>query len=146
MKKAYSFGIIPLRLKNLEWQILLVQLHAGHWSFPKGHAEKEESAIQTAERELFEETGLFVESYLNDKLYQEDYFFKQGTTLIKKKVGYFAAIVKGKVTLQTEEIKNYQWLNVVDTLNQLSFSKNKEMVQELSQLLPGKSSLSFFKE
>ena len=32
----------------------------GHWCFPKGHREKDESMKQTALREVFEETGLMV--------------------------------------------------------------------------------------
>ena len=35
----------------------------GHYSFPKGHVEAGETEIKTAEREVFEETGLRLTSY-----------------------------------------------------------------------------------
>lgn len=60
MKREVSYGIVPLRYMEGGWQILLIRHHAGHWTFPKGHADRGESPQQTAERELREETGLAV--------------------------------------------------------------------------------------
>lgn len=51
MNQERSYGIIPLRFKG-KWEVFMVQLHAGHWGFPKGHGEPGEEALQTAEREL----------------------------------------------------------------------------------------------
>jgi len=135
VKKEYSFGIIPLRFEDGKWEALLVQLHAGHWSFPKGHAEKEEKPIQTAERELFEETGLQVKRYVNDSMHQETYIFKHQDILIKKEVGYFTALVEGEVIVQEEEIKNWQWLSLVDCLRVLSFRENKKMISAVQQTI-----------
>ena len=39
-------------------KFLLIQHHAGHWGFPKGHQEKGEDDLTTARRELQEETGI----------------------------------------------------------------------------------------
>ncbi|MFZ5500518.1 MAG: NUDIX domain-containing protein, partial [Candidatus Micrarchaeota archaeon] len=36
---------------------LLLHYTAGHWDFPKGHVEADESEAETALRELLEETG-----------------------------------------------------------------------------------------
>ena len=36
---------------------LLIQHQAGHWAFPKGHANPGESPAETARREFAEETG-----------------------------------------------------------------------------------------
>ena len=63
MKKEFSFGIVPLQCVNEQWQVLLVQHQAGHWAFPKGHAEIGEEPKQTAERELLEETGLVAKEW-----------------------------------------------------------------------------------
>jgi 8-oxo-dGTP pyrophosphatase MutT (NUDIX family) len=37
---------------------LLVSQHGDSWSFPKGHIDSGESALETAKREIYEETGL----------------------------------------------------------------------------------------
>ena len=43
-----------------EGQVLMVRSRKG-WSFPKGHQESGETPVQTARREVFEETGIEVE-------------------------------------------------------------------------------------
>ena len=53
-----SFGVIPFKKIKGVWHVFLICHHDGHWGFPKGHPEGEETSIQAAERELFEETGL----------------------------------------------------------------------------------------
>lgn len=42
-------------------QILLIQNQHGHWGLPKGHWEPAELLVETAMREIREETGLLVE-------------------------------------------------------------------------------------
>ncbi|MFI5343517.1 MAG: NUDIX domain-containing protein, partial [Chlamydiales bacterium] len=88
MKHDFSYGIIPVRIWNQQRQVLLVQHYAGHWAFPKGHAEVGENHQQAAERELLEETGLTVQTYLSDQTFIEHYFFRHQGELIEKKVQY----------------------------------------------------------
>jgi 8-oxo-dGTP pyrophosphatase MutT (NUDIX family) len=44
--------------------VLLVQLKDGHWAIPGGNAEYHESQIDSARREIFEETGLIPEDLI----------------------------------------------------------------------------------
>ncbi len=72
-----SFGIIPLR-KNVNdvWEVLLIQNRRGsHWSFPKGHAEGDETPFQAANREFQEETGLTIVELLFPTPLIEEYHF-----------------------------------------------------------------------
>jgi len=54
MKETVSAGGIVL---NPSGKILMVQQRGRAWSFPKGHVESGESLLETARREIFEETG-----------------------------------------------------------------------------------------
>ena len=56
-----SCGAVIWRGTPGEHQYLLARHNGGHWSFPKGHVEGEETEIQTAQREILEETGLQAE-------------------------------------------------------------------------------------
>ena len=54
MKQEKSCGCIVLDKRT----VLLIKHNSGHWDFPKGHVEGEESEVETAIREVKEETGL----------------------------------------------------------------------------------------
>ena len=43
---------------NNEGKVLIVQHNAGHWDFPKGHVENNETEVETAVREVKEETNI----------------------------------------------------------------------------------------
>ncbi len=57
-KKNHSVGIILFHRFPRKIMYLLLKQHQGHWGFPKGHIEKGERLIDTAVRELREETGI----------------------------------------------------------------------------------------
>ena len=46
-------------------KVLLVKHNAGHWDFPKGHVEANETEVDTAIREVKEETNILIE--VNEK-------------------------------------------------------------------------------
>ena len=85
--KETAFGVVPIRGKK----ILLVQHKALHWGLPKGHHLNSESSLETAERELFEETHLRVVRWLAIDPLEENYTFQRDGVTVEKKVVYFCA-------------------------------------------------------
>jgi bis(5'-nucleosidyl)-tetraphosphatase len=135
-KTEISYGVIPLRKKKGQWNVLMVQHDKGHWAFPKGHSEADEQPHVTAERELLEETGLRVLFFMEMPPLKEEYFFYQGSDLIHKKVIYFAGCVKGSVVLQESEILDYQWLSLEQAKQLATFKKTRELCDQLIYHLP----------
>ncbi len=135
MKKENSFGIVPLQIYHNDWQVLLIQHHAGHWAFPKGHADPGESPQQTAERELGEETGLTIQRFLSPKPLVESYFFMFEAQRISKTVHYFLALVQGCVVIQEREIKASQWLSLQEAYECMTFKEGKRVCLETSEFL-----------
>lgn len=134
--KEHSFGVIPIRRnKSHQWEFLLIQHHAGHWGFPKGKAEIDEVPLQTASRELFEETGLTILKLLSESPLRETYFYTRKSQKIAKTVDYFLAIVFGKVALQAEEVKASKWVLAKDAENEITFLQGKNLCQKAVQLL-----------
>lgn len=124
MIDEFSFGIIALKKIEGVWHVLLVQQHGKYWSFPKGHAEGDETAIATAKRELEEETGLRVKELLFEEPLIENYtFFREAQ--VKKQVLYFLALVEGTLKLQHEEILDAKWVTFADALEQLTYPGSK---------------------
>lgn len=141
MKKEISCGIVPLREGTYEVEVLLIFHRGGrNWAFPKGHKDSGETDLQTAERELKEETGLTVSSYLSKTSYKETYQFYKFKDKISKTVIYFAAFVEGKLVLQEEEIVDARWIPLSQANRHLTFKESKEICEKVQTLLQGKKS------
>lgn len=135
MEKEASFGIIPLRKIEGNWQVAMVQLHAGHWSFPKGHPDANETPQQTAIRELTEETGLTIARFLPLSPFYESYTFTSKGRPISKTVTYFPAEVTGTLSPQAEEIADCQWISLADAEKRATFPATKQVCLQLRSAL-----------
>lgn len=125
-----SFGVIPLHREAGSLRVLMVQHQEGHWSFPKGHGEKGEQPRETAQRELSEETGLKIVSWLSPRFFAEDYQFERHGVAIHKEVHYFPALVSGAVRLQTKELKSFQWLKPLELSFLATFPEMKHLCEQ----------------
>ena len=134
--KDYSFGIIPLRKQDGKWQTFIVQQTNTYWSFPKGHAERIETEKETAERELFEETGLRVKQYFNCKSLSAIYMSRHNfTDAYEKKVTLFCATVQGFVSLCPIETVQGMWINVDDIQQKIVFDSMQQLLKELQEMV-----------
>ena len=105
-------------------RVLLVQQKKGSWGFPKGHVEFNETEIQTAIREVKEETNLDVKIY-NKRRYTEKYFTYKGRM---KQVVYFVAKQTGGFEKkQDSEIKSMKWLNFEDAFQKITYPNTKKI-------------------
>ncbi|ADI38724.1 Bis(5'-nucleosyl)-tetraphosphatase [asymmetrical] [Waddlia chondrophila 2032/99] len=136
MSLEVSYGIIPFRRLKRSIEILLIQHHAGHWSFPKGGAEPSEHPIDAAQRELREETGLEIKRLIipEDTLC-EHYFFNRGNDKVQKRVEYFIAEVEGELDIQIEEIRDSIWLSPEKIEDQATFPESKRICRRVIDLL-----------
>ena len=136
MKRDFSFGIIPILMNNDGVRLLLIQHNEGHWAFPKGHAEVGETPVQTAKRELAEETGL-TEFLVDEKItFFEEYEVLKNGDKIPKTVTYFPAVVTDvTVVVQKSEIKDFGWFTFEDAQQRVTFDVTKKLLQELKPYL-----------
>lgn len=134
--KDEAFGIVPILKQDNEYQFLLIQHHAGHWGFPKGHADPGETAIATACREFEEETGVKDYTPLPDVSFSEQYRFIRNGHAIEKTVVYFPAwVTSSKVTCQAQEIKSYAWLPYDAALQKMTFNPGKQVLIKANEYL-----------
>lgn len=134
-KYEHSFGVIPLKKREDTWNVLLVQLYAGHWGFPKGHPDPNETPLETASRELFEETGLQISRLLTEQTLEEVYFFKFKDDLIHKKVTYYIAEVNGSLKRMAEEIKALKWVSLTTAADYVTFDQAKEISRKAAKIV-----------
>ena len=95
-----SSGAIVYRKSHGNTEILLIKhIISGHWSFPKGHVEGNETEVETAIREIKEETAIDV---MIDPTFREtvSYYPKRDT---QKTVVYFIGKAKNYDYIPQEE-------------------------------------------
>ncbi|MCC8191500.1 MAG: NUDIX domain-containing protein [Ruminococcus sp.] len=123
MENEKSCGAIVYRKYHGNTEILLIRhINSGHWSFPKGHVEGNETEIETAHREVLEETGI-------DAII--DPTFRETTTYCPKKdtvklVVYFIAKAKNTDYVpQEEEIADVRWVEINLASSILAYDNDK---------------------
>lgn len=123
-----SCGAIVYRKFHGNTEILLIKhINSGHWSFPKGHVEAGETEVETAHREVLEETGI---DAIIDSSFREtvSYSPKRGT---QKIVVYFLAKAKNTDYVpQEDEIADIRWIEIGRAQNVLTYENDKSIVSK----------------
>ena len=113
-----------------ETKVLLLQhpdgTKVGHWDFPKGHVEIGESEIQTAVRELGEETGITDINILPDFSHTISYSLIKKGQKIDKKVIFFVALTNETNVVLSHEHQAFAWLDLDTALNRLTYENAKK--------------------
>ena len=139
MTLDFSFGIIPYHKETKRF--LIIQHTKDHWSFPKGHPEKNEMHTETAVRELFEETGLTTIS-IDPREFKEEYTFIHNGEAIHKTVTYFIGFIESvEVIIQEKEVKDFAWLTFEEALSQITFDNTLYLAKEAHAYLKTSSQL-----
>lgn len=134
--KDEAFGVVPILRRNGVYHFLLIQHHAGHWGFPKGHADPGESSLQTACREFVEETGITDYTLLNEQSFSERYLFTRRGQRFEKTVTYYPAFVQSPiVNYQKAEIQDYTWAPFETAIAILSFRGARQVLTDVRQYL-----------
>lgn len=107
--KHHAAGAIVYRRTPEGLRFLLITDAYGHWTFPKGHLEGDETSTAAARREVAEETG--VEGHLGALI--DSIFYtvtKHGQSFTKQVDWYLLETTSDHVVLQAEEgISAFQW-------------------------------------
>ena len=125
MKKEKSCGAIVYKIENETILYLLIRSKKGlHYSYPKGHVENDETEVETALREIKEETDLDVALDTN---FREVISYSPFEGVMKDVV-YFVGEDRFNqhYTIQKEEVKSARWVvfeeavKLVTHLNELN--------------------------
>ena len=128
MRNELSCGIIAYCRTEEGLKFLVLKHGEGHWAFAKGHVEGKETEMETAMRELKEETGMTIKPDPNLRLVT-NYEPKPG---VSKDVVYFCGEAKVMdLKLQAEEISEGRWLLMDDALDLITFPSDKELLEEV---------------
>ena len=134
IKTDFSCGIIPVLVDDVGGRrYLLIQHKAGHWGFPKGHPKPNETPVDTALRELAEETGItqchliekpaFVEHYISTK--------QSGVAVFKTVTFYIGYVDSDQVTTPPDEILASAWGDNKQTRDRITYEESKSLLDQI---------------
>ena len=128
MKYEKSCGGICFKTVDGELQTLIIRhRYGGHWAFPKGHVEADEDEVQTALREIKEETGIaatIVPGYRHTTLYSP-------AKDVSKTVIYFVCRADGGDTqAQESEVSQAVFVPCEHAAQLLTFEEDKNMLEQ----------------
>ncbi len=127
MKYEKSCGAVVFRRCEGVWNVLLIRHAWGkHISFPKGHMEPGELESQTAEREVFEETGIRVKV---DRRYRAENRYNIRSDIQKLVVVFAAVTHQEQIIPQPEEISEAGWYPVDEALNRLTYERDRKILR-----------------
>ena len=110
--------------KEGEWDL------QGHWDFPKGHVDKGETEIETATRELEEETGIKNIILLDNFRKTINYTIQKRDRKISKEVVFFiATTAETEINLSHEHV-DYGWFDFTSALKQLTYDNARSVLSE----------------
>lgn len=115
-------------------KILMIYQQNGFWGFPKGHVEKNETEAETAVREIFEETGLWVE--INEENRFEFSYDIKDSGIHKIVVLFTAKVVDdSKFKKQDKEIAEMRWVEKNEVEKLLTYEDWKAVWRKIEKVL-----------
>jgi 8-oxo-dGTP pyrophosphatase MutT (NUDIX family) len=142
-----SVGAIVFRITHGNVEFLFMKYRNGHWEFPRGRVEDQETEHETMKREVEEETGIsqvriikgFRESmkfsYKAHGQELEDRKKNKNCMYIHKKVVFYLVEAMDEDVVISYEHQQFRWLAFADGYAQLTFKNAKNILVKANNKL-----------
>lgn len=136
-----SAGAVIFRRVGQKIRYLLLHYESGHWDFPRGHIERGETELNTALREIKEETGIKKINFIPGFRLTHSWFYRKRfdkkTVLSRKTAILFLAETKTHQVKISPEHIGYKWLSFDKAIKQLTFPKSRKLLEKADKFLQG---------
>ena len=139
-EKSAGFILITDDFETDDYCVLLLHYTSGHWDFPKGNIETNETELEAATRELQEETGIETIRVIPNFRYVLDYKYTRRNVLISKQVTLFLASTGVRKVKISHEHIGYSWVKKSDATTQLTYKNAKSVLKQAINFLEKPSS------
>lgn len=132
MEMEYSCGAILYCCENGKRQYVLVMEASGSYGFPKGHREGKETELETAQREILEETGIrpvFIPHLKRTIRYKLQ-------NSVEKEVTFFVARYDGQeLKSEDKSILSVKKYDLTTALSMLKYPELRNILIEVDYIL-----------
>jgi ADP-ribose pyrophosphatase YjhB (NUDIX family) len=126
-------------VRNCTRKIIIVNNKRNTWTFPKGHIERNESALMAAKREIFEETGLKELQLIGDlgnyerikRMHNQDIDFSK----MKKIQLFLFKTNQQELNPIDPDIQKAVWINKDEVVNVLTYNQDKTFFLKIIHLI-----------
>ena len=125
-------GAVMFTEKDGERRYLLIKNNSGHIGFPKGHIDYGETILETAKREVFEETGLELTPYGS---FREEYTYMTREKTVKTGVFFIGHYEYRKPEIQADEILDDWLLPYGRAMELLNFPEDRELLTQAEKYI-----------
>ena len=135
-----TIGIVIFRHEDKGVKYLLLHHGGEYWNFPKGHQEGDENDLQTALRELEEETGIakvkVVDNFLNEYQYDFDTDINDGVKekIYKQAIFFLGEVIDQKVKISDEHI-DFGWFDFDTALKRMFYQEGQNSLKKAHQFI-----------
>lgn len=124
--RSITVSAVLLSKQNGQFKILLMKRVKGNfWSHISGHIEQNETAAQTAIREIREETGIYI-----SELYSADYleqFYEPNMNVIEMVPVFMAYCLSEQPVILNDEHSEYGWFSLDEACLKAEFSGQRQL-------------------
>jgi 8-oxo-dGTP pyrophosphatase MutT (NUDIX family) len=141
-----SVGAVVFRVKNGERQYLIIKYRNGHWEFPRGHVEDNETEIDTMRREIMEEVSVteldiipsFRESirffYTAQGRERRERQAQKNCIFVHKKATFYLVKVQAVHAVAiSHEHTDFVWLPFPEAYEKLTFANARSVLKKAHQ-------------
>ena len=120
--------------------VLVVNQNHNSWSLPKGHIESDENPLETAKREIFEESGISELNLISElgkyKRFRIGKYSKDDESEIKTILLYLFTTTQRHLNPTDPANPEAQWVNRFEVSKLLTHKKDKEFFESILSELP----------
>ena len=131
-----SCGAVVFTRENGQVKYLLVANLEGIYGFPKGHVEEGETEVETALREVREETGLTVR-LIDGFRTTDEHPIPQKVNTMKQVVYFLGEYARKEVACQQEELSGAYLVSYEEAMGMFQFESSRRVLAEAHAFLMG---------
>ncbi len=143
VKKQVVAGFVIFRRTEDGIKYLLLYKRGEYWNFPKGHFEEGEKSLDTAFREVEEETGLKkgdLRVLPDFRAYEKFHFFSGTEKIYDTVILYLAETEQPKITISPREHSGYAWFLYSDATKILRrYAETRKVLKQAHDFIRGKN-------